>query len=178
MSRIRPPEYKEWVKAYNKAYHATEEHRARRRERDKDSLRSNPEKYRAYRTQWMKEKRDSDPVYRKKLADEALRYYYAHHVAGLRRNIKRGAKVRGYGFELSDAETEALIKSACGYCGKKPDPVIDRIDNSRGYVPGRHARLSSMQLCKESNELQRLQGLDFARSRTSKKGELNHGFKL
>lgn len=152
MSRIRPPEYKEWVKAYNKAYHATEEHRARRRERDKDSLRSNPEKYRAYRTQWMKEKRDSDPVYRKKLADEALRYYYAHHVAGLRRNIKRGAKVRGYGFELSDAETEALIKSACGYCGKKPDPVngIDRIDNSRGYVPG-----NVMPACRQCNYAKR-----------------------
>lgn len=70
-------------------------------------------------------------------------------VAGLNRaiaNIQSNARRRGYEWELSRVETEALVAGNCYYCGGTPNQRsrarngdyryngIDRVDNATGYV--------------------------------------------
>lgn len=52
--------------------------------------------------------------------------------------IKKQARDRGYAVDLDDGEMEAMLTSACVYCGAAPDPfnTIDRLDNRQGYVGG------------------------------------------
>lgn len=63
-------------------------------------------------------------------------------------NIKRGAGVRGYSFDLSKDQVRALHKETCFYCGKPPSNTrsekvtnenyiysgIDRVENNKGYI--------------------------------------------
>jgi len=63
-------------------------------------------------------------------------------------NMKRGAKVRGYDWQLTDEQVAHLTKQPCHYCGIAPLQVhdlegcnggyvfngLDRIDNDRGYT--------------------------------------------
>lgn len=71
--------------------------------------------------------------------------------ARIRSAFRTGAVRRGYEWALDDATVEALIFSACHYCGTKGGNTIrrkdrdgtptryngiDRMDNSRGYVAG------------------------------------------
>jgi hypothetical protein len=60
-------------------------------------------------------------------------------------SVKDGAKSRNLTWELSDDYATSLLFSNCEYCGSEPRnnmrnqmPYngIDRIDNSKGYVPG------------------------------------------
>lgn len=50
--------------------------------------------------------------------------------------IKKQARDRGYVFELSDDDIQALLYDKCVYCGVLPDPfnTIDRMDNAIGYT--------------------------------------------
>lgn len=68
------------------------------------------------------------------------------------KSYKKSAKDRKLEWNLSDADTTKLIESICFYCGSEPQHVItppdrtvsvdyayngiDRIDSSRGYIPG------------------------------------------
>ena len=68
----------------------------------------------------------------------------------LLRQYKCEAKQRGLEFSLADAEASRMFTSDCFYCGAPPARVvvhpeyngrfiasgIDRVDNSKGYVPG------------------------------------------
>jgi len=63
---------------------------------------------------------------------------------------KKGAKERGYSFELSFEEFKNITSRDCYYCGRKPENIqlrkgkisvtpyiyngIDRVDNSKGYI--------------------------------------------
>jgi hypothetical protein len=63
---------------------------------------------------------------------------------------KRQAAQRGYEWSISDEEAKEMTKKKCFYCGCEPyqrsgakrrgEPIIyngiDRVDNSKGYVPG------------------------------------------
>jgi hypothetical protein len=69
-------------------------------------------------------------------------------------NYKRGAKRRGFKFELNEDEFRLLTKQPCHYCGSAPSNTswgggrvghsngpyiysgIDRIENAAGYVEG------------------------------------------
>lgn len=62
----------------------------------------------------------------------------------------RHAKDRGLEWALSDEQVDALFAGACNWCGEPPSNIgkrsrnhgdfrhsgIDRVDNTRGYVPG------------------------------------------
>lgn len=55
---------------------------------------------------------------------------------------KKGAKKRGYSYELTEEQFAELTQKNCYYCGAKPKghygkyiySGIDRIDNDKGYV--------------------------------------------
>lgn len=64
-------------------------------------------------------------------------------------NYRKGAKKRGYSFELTREQFNTLTKQDCWYCGQKPAQVkysgsdkrhyclyngIDRVDNAVGYT--------------------------------------------
>jgi hypothetical protein len=49
---------------------------------------------------------------------------------------KKGAKRRGYAFDLSCEVFSVLLESPCKYCGVSPADGVDRIENNEGYVPG------------------------------------------
>jgi hypothetical protein len=65
-------------------------------------------------------------------------------------SYKKGAKDRGLSFDLFDEQTEVLLAGKCHYCGTNPMTTqkrkdlrgefvyngIDRIENSKGYIPG------------------------------------------
>jgi len=62
---------------------------------------------------------------------------FSKTVKGRYRTYLHGAAVRGYEFALSFQAFEHLILGPCSYCGAMADPTngIDRVDNSKGYVP-------------------------------------------
>ncbi len=60
---------------------------------------------------------------------------------------RHGAKQRGYAFDLTREEFDAIASNTCSYCGapptvryqygtKKPVNGLDRVDNKQGYVVG------------------------------------------
>jgi 5-methylcytosine-specific restriction endonuclease McrA len=67
------------------------------------------------------------------------------------RSYQKGAKKRGHEFALTVEQMEKLFRGNCYYCGRLPEQIkkthhrthsssyiyngIDRVDNSRGYVP-------------------------------------------
>jgi hypothetical protein len=65
-------------------------------------------------------------------------------------DYRRSARNRGLEWTLTESEFDALIRKSCRYCGSPPSRQlkdkyanritlingIDRIDNSKGYVPG------------------------------------------
>jgi hypothetical protein len=65
-------------------------------------------------------------------------------------SYRRGAKKRGYSFELTEGQCSELFIQDCFYCGASPSTVvrlpknalpflcngIDRVDNSKGYEEG------------------------------------------
>jgi len=68
------------------------------------------------------------------------------------RSYKKGAKTRGYKFELSEQKFRVITSQNCHYCGAEPTKIcrnyhndfhgsytyngIDRVDNSKGYIEG------------------------------------------
>lgn len=79
----------------------------------------------------------------------------------LLRSYKHGAQVRGFPFELSEADFAKLISDDCAYCGLPPSLItsharrfktpityngIDRVDSSVGYVAG-----NCVSCCKRCN---------------------------
>jgi hypothetical protein len=48
---------------------------------------------------------------------------------------RAGARTRGYAWDLTDAEAEAIFAQDCHYCGWEGPGGIDRYFNGRGYTP-------------------------------------------
>ena len=62
------------------------------------------------------------------------------------RTYVRGAKRRGYSWNLSWEQFEVLWHAACHYCGQEPSRGVDRKNNSVGYEPE-----NCVSCCKDCN---------------------------
>ncbi len=115
--------------------------------RKPDSLRSNPNKYKDYRNQWMKKKR-LDPSFRKQESNRQREWQLRNPVQSMYRAYTSRSKRKRNAFELSYEQFEKLLLGDCFYCGIEPSSIyknrgynkgivyngIDRIDSSKGYI--------------------------------------------
>lgn len=103
----------------------------------------NPDKVKA-RQQRYYDKYKNDPEFRKQESKRAKERKKRRPEAHMLVHIRASSKLRGLEFNLS--ESDIIIPEFCPLTGLKlvldnvkvenNSPTIDRIDNSRGYVPG------------------------------------------
>jgi len=63
-------------------------------------------------------------------------YYkkYSRTPKGRFSKYKRGAKARGYDFDLEFEFLDSILNQGCHYCGAKNSNGLDRVDNNKGYT--------------------------------------------
>jgi hypothetical protein len=94
--------------------------------------------YKAYQKEWIKRKRESDPVYRKMGSRKAREWQLRYPVRHALNLYKQSARYRNLELDLMDERLVHLLKQDCAYCGAAANPLngIDRVDSNRGYVEG------------------------------------------
>ncbi len=122
--------------------HSTDSERQAARERDNERKRlwrlANLERVREYHREYAKRWRRRHPERSKELSQRSLEWQRRNPVWHARNTYKRRAKIKGFAYELTDSEFEALVLGRCHYCGREASGVngIDRIDSSGGYILG------------------------------------------
>lgn len=78
------------------------------------------------RLSYLKSWKIKNPDYsRNYMKDDKARYNYYY---------KNNSKRRGYEFALTLDDFQKIFHQDCAYCGKEDACVIDRVDNSKGYL--------------------------------------------
>lgn len=89
--------------------------------------------------------RDCNGIMKRGKAPRFKRNFWKNPIYGkISSDKKTQARKRGIEFSLSQQEFQDLIESDCFYCGSPPNNEskgatyqgIDRIDSSKGYIPG------------------------------------------
>lgn len=91
----------------------------------------------AYRREWMRRKRKSDPTFARQQADAARAWQKDNPARNAWNQYRQRANRKSLAWELSADLFEELLITSCHYCGSEPDPIngVDRIDNEHGYTP-------------------------------------------
>jgi len=116
----------------------------------------NKEKNNQYAREWENRKLQEDPDYRKKVTK---RYRENSRLKSLVCISKNRARERGIEHSITERDLQKVL--ICPYTGLEIDwtasgkhirnPSVDRIDNSKGYIPGNVEVISSMANTMKSN---------------------------
>lgn len=115
----------------------------------------------------------SDPEFKKRGSKQAREWQLANPVQASWNNSRSSAKKRGYEWQLTRDEYEALVCADCTYCGAPAAPVngVDRVNNNIGYIASNAA--TACEHCNYAKrKMTRLDFIKWARRVVAHSGDL------